>query len=276
MTYKNLSPAEKWKVLYENLFVKRDKEQTFEIISEGLDAFTENAKQLLDKAEHLAKLNWYAIPNFLITTANEEIAKFYIMVDACRLDFDKHKNILKRLCRAFYNHITKYAYTMTVRQHVYDLKHAKDYIELYLTKYFRGDPQSGEPDMPHQTYFGRDFNLYVDYIEYDKEWHIPEMEVPTLSLSDWEEFLFINPIWVSRKALERLLYTCKEKLHTPEVLNILNEIFKKHYITEKTSNEDLNKIYQKVAEKIENELKIPQDKFKKSALLGWPLYHFIS
>ncbi len=48
--------------------------------------------------------------DFVAAAAREEMGKLHLLLDMCRLDFARHKNYLKRLCWAFYDHITKHAY----------------------------------------------------------------------------------------------------------------------------------------------------------------------
>jgi AbiV family abortive infection protein len=106
---------EPWNLLYENLFVRRDRASALRVISEGLNCFAENASSLLNEAKILADAQKKARAVFLVATANEEIAKSYILLDACRLNFTSHEAPLKKICRAFYGHIEKYAYNKTIR-----------------------------------------------------------------------------------------------------------------------------------------------------------------
>jgi AbiV family abortive infection protein len=98
------------KQLFENLFAKPSRDESLQIISQGLAAFADNAGRLLEDASILLKAERLASSQFLITTADEEMAKSYILLDACRLDLAHHTSVLRRLCRAFYDHIIKYAY----------------------------------------------------------------------------------------------------------------------------------------------------------------------
>ncbi len=45
---------------------------------------------------------------FLITTARGELAKPTLLLDACMLDFSKHRSVLRKLCQAFYDHVAKH------------------------------------------------------------------------------------------------------------------------------------------------------------------------
>jgi hypothetical protein len=90
-------------LLYENLFIRRDDTETIETLSQGLQAVHLNAARLIKDVELLVSAERYASASFLLATADEEIAKFYILADMCRLDFSRHQSILKRLCQAFYS-----------------------------------------------------------------------------------------------------------------------------------------------------------------------------
>lgn len=271
---KNTVPPQPGKLLYENLFVRRDRTATLEVLSKGLYAFAQNAYWLLEDAKLLANAERYTRAGFLVATADEEIAKSYIILDACRLNFTLHESPLRRLCRAFYDHVTKHAYNEVVRfGHFHDMEQVRELFHTELRRWWpSGDIESGEPDMPHDTYFTRQTALYVDFIDYDQAWWVP---APDWGRYRFEQTFGPEVLSGSRQALNKLLYTRDEGLCKPETLGILNEIFNKHYITEHTSNNQLFRLYEMVAEKIENVLGIPHNKFKDSALMEWPLYHFL-
>src|SRR5215470_12110093 len=137
---------------------------------------TRNARRLLDDAAFLVQAERYATATFVTTTATEEIAKAYILLDCVRLSSSRHTNVLKRLCRAFYDHIAKHAYysihrfpTLTSMEH-FKLAWDAETVRLWSG----GPPENGEPDMPHDTYFRRELPLYVNYSDYANGWIIPE------------------------------------------------------------------------------------------------------
>lgn len=266
-------PPNPWNLLYKNLFVRRDKTATLEVLSEGLHVFTKNAELLLDDAKLLLDSKKYSRAHFLISTADEEMAKAYIILDACRLRFDAHEHCLKKLSQAFYRHVEKHAYNKIYRSDIRDMPHAKDifYDELKLW-WPSSDIESGEPDMPHVTRFNRDLNLYADFIDYDQNWWIPT-DSTKVPIFEWSPEY--NPFSTAQNALSKLIYTQNLGLYSPVVLKIINDIFKKHLITEKTTNDQLFKLHDDVAEKVGNLLGISHNKLKKSILIGWPLYHFL-
>ena len=265
-------------LLYKNLFDGDMRDITLDRLSKGLDAIVENAKWLLEDAKVFADAKRYTRADFLVATAEEEIAKSYILLDACRLDFTRHKSVLKRLCRAFYSHVEKYAYYKVAhfdaKVHFHDMKQVREFFHNELVRWWpSADMESGEPDMPHETYFKRELNLYVDFNDCDQQW--------TLVRPDEQKFIFdkqllnSDPISDCYNLLNKLLDTRDKGLYKPEALNILNEIFKNQYITECTPTEQLLSLYKMAADKIGHSLKITSDQFEKSALKEWPLYHFL-
>jgi len=259
--------------LFENLFVNRDREQTLETISEGLIAFMDNARRLLEDAEILLKAERSASTQFLITTANEEMAKSYILLDACRLDLSRHKSELKRLCLAFYDHVTKYAYNRVIRwSPLHDMADVKEKWDIETKKWWPSGEESGEPDMPHATYFMREMPLYVDFIDYDQDWSKPEQIAAgynALRISNHSQSLS-----EAQQALKRLERTHEAGLYSPQSLAIFNDNFRRSYITEKTPSESIDRLYEKAAQQIENDLGISREEFLDSALHEWPLYAF--
>lgn len=277
LKYKQPKP---WKLLYENLFVRRDLTSALNAISEGLNYFAENASALLDEAKILADSQKKARAIFLVTTANEEIAKSYILLDACRLDFILHKATLKKLCQAFYGHLEKYAYNKTIRfspifrdsQHI-SWDSVSEFFQNALVRWWPSDDnEDGEPDMPHNIYWERETKLYVDFSDYSQCWIVPIPENPGYEFGGP---LGDDPYSKSRFALKRILYTRDEKLYDIEVLEVLNSVFRKCYINDKTNEKTIIHLYENVMEKIKRNLGISPDTFKNSALMEWPLYHFL-
>lgn len=101
--------------LFENLFLGLEYEAILKRISDGVQAVISNSVRLLEDVEILLNSERFASAGFLLATADEEMAKAYILLDMCRLDFYKHENTLKHLCRAFYEHVAKFAYNEIVR-----------------------------------------------------------------------------------------------------------------------------------------------------------------
>jgi AbiV family abortive infection protein len=262
--------------LFENLFAGRGCNEILEVLSNGLTAVLANASRLIKDVSLLIDAKRYASAAFLLATADEEMAKSYILVDACRLDFLRHQSVLKCLCRAFYNHIAKHAYNQIVRSSIaaHDMRQVKEWWDVEVTPWWPSDPESGEPDMPHDVYFAREMPLYVEFNNpSQKKWAAPEDEGLKYI---FEEFPGNDSLTKSRKALDRLCTTSEAGLCKPDCLSILNETFRDHYITERTEVNDIFRLYKKTASRVESETGIPNQIFSGSALDEWPLYHFVS
>jgi AbiV family abortive infection protein len=169
-------PPKPGKALFGNLFEGLPYDQTMKLLSEGIKAAITNCRRLLDDVEVLLAAKSYASARFLLATADEEMAKPYILLDMCRLDFSKHLGTLRNLCRAFFDHAAKHAYNEIIRfgLPLNDMKRIKEIWLTDITRWWPSDYESGEPDMPHDTYFEWELPLYVDYVAYDGRWHVPD------------------------------------------------------------------------------------------------------
>jgi len=252
--------------------VRRKEQETIDAISAGLAAIVTNAQRLLEDVRLLVESERYSSATFFLTTANEEIAKFYILIDCCRLDFSKYPCVLNRLCQAFYNHIAKHAYVEIVRHpNLRSMDRVKETWEIEVKKWWPArDPESGEPDMPHDTYFNREMPLYVDFIDYDQKWFTPGVATG--------KYLFeeTSRLSESTENLRKLRDTSEAGLYKPECLSEFHDSLKDFYITEDTKTNDIIRLYQDAGKRIEAKLGIPMDMFEQSALCAWPLYRFVA
>lgn len=161
-------------VLFKNLFSEGLPDEPFEVIAAGIAASRCNAERLLSDVRYLVEAGRLSSARFLLTTAREEIAKSYILADTCRLDLEKHSSVLRGLCRAFYDHISKHAYLEVLAfPNIKSMSDAKVIWEIEVKRWWRAEYETGEPDMPHDTYFDREFPLYIDYDDYGRCWVTP-------------------------------------------------------------------------------------------------------
>ena len=272
MSSRDARRPERGKQLFENLFVRRKGYETVETISAGLAAIVANGQRLLEDVRLLVESERYSSATFFLTTADEEMAKFYILIDCCRLDFSKHQSVLKHLCQAFYNHIPKHAYMEIVRHpNLRDMDRVKETWEIEVKKWWpASDPESGEPDMPHDTYFNREMPLYVDFIDFDQKWFTPEVNTGKCL------FEGTSRLAESTESLRKLRDTSEAGLYKPECLSEFHDSLKDFYITEDTKTSDIIRLYQDAGKRIEAKLGIPMDMFEQSALCAWPLYCFVA
>lgn len=259
-----------WDLLFTNLFEGRPPETSFELISEGLSASCSNADRLMSDVKFLIEAGKLSSARFLLATAREEIAKSHILVDCCRLDFSKHQPVLRKLCRAFYDHIKKYAYLeMSGLPAINDMAEARKFWDAVTERWTPAEPNDEEPDMPHPTCFNREFPLYIDYGDYERRWLIP---------SDRGETAFFKmtaPVRSAEETIEHWRKSASDSLCSPEVLTILNDVFKRHYIGDTTTKTQVDNLYNKVADDLSNKVRVSKNLFLGSPLTEWPLYHFV-
>ena len=261
---KRVSPD---KTLFENIFLNRENEEIIQLLSDGITAVINNAENLYHDAQLMFKNSRWASWRFLLTTANEEMAKSYILLDACRLDFTRHQSVLKRLCYAFYDHVSKYAYGNIINsKDVHNLQQAQTEWQDNTARWVLDD----DSQPIHETYFLREAPLYVDFLEYDQLWSTPLDRVAEYNYS------MGSGIPDFQAALERLKTTQQAGLFSSNVLTLINEKFRKYYFSEATPNESLVNLHKKTAKQIETKMGISMETYQRSSLNTIPLYHFLT
>lgn len=269
MSHKQDKTLKRPDLLFKNIFGDHSKNISFERIAEGLSASRLNAERLLSDVQLLFQAERFSSARFLLTTAKEELAKSYILLDMCRLDFEKHESVLRSLCRAFFDHIPKHAYMEVLDfPNIHTFADAKSVWDIEVQRWWPAEPETGEQDMPHDTYFNREFPLYIDFGDYERRWLIP---IDTNQRAHFMTFLGANLIDMIEKLLKSWRAADSIGLCSYEVLECLNAVFKNHYIGEGTKREELQILYEKVAEKIL--YKVDGQSFMTSPLIQWPLYH---
>ena len=133
--------------------------------------------------------------------------------------------MLHHLCRSFYNHVLKHVYLdLSANQYarIRDLHEVQHYFRISARKWWPSDPESGEPDMPHETYLLREANLeanlYVDVDTYADIWVVPDN--PALAMG------FRDTLATARETLDRLRASPNPKLYKPQALRAFNEAMK--------------------------------------------------
>jgi len=239
-----IKPPKPGNLLYRSIFENNDDSTIIKLISDGLNSVLINASKLIRDVELLVDHDRYSSARFLLTTADEEIAKSYIFLDMCRLDFKKYESVLRSLCRAFYDHVFKHAYNKIHRfGRIHDLSHAREIWEVEITKWWpNNNIESGEPNMPHDTYFSREMPLYVDYIDYDQRWSVPRDERES---SYFKSTIGIDSLDKSKKVLEKLQWSHNCGFYDPNILSVFHTEFKKYYIKDDFDKDHLIKIYKK-------------------------------
>lgn len=257
-------------ILYRSLFEGGDTKGTLEKISSGLEVILKNVEGLVKDANILKNSGSVMTASFLGATAREEMGKVHILIDACRLDISRHKSVLMCLCKAFYDHITKYAYyDLLSLPRLSNMEDIKDIWAANVKKWWPSEPESGEPDLPHATNYLREMPLYVDYIDWDKCWYNPQQKKGNLHTS-----ARLFTLDQAEDELKKFRITYNIGLYKTESLSILNKIYRKSYVTEKTDISAINSLFYKTAIEIDKRLLIPKDAFSNSFIKKWPLYHF--
>ena len=144
--------------------------------------------------------------------------------------------------------------------------------EIEIKRWWPAGREDGEPDMPHDTYFDREFPLYIDYGDYDRQWLVP---ADSDQKAHFMETLGETPVSTTEKLIEPWRKADSVGICSPKVLAILNAIFKKHYIREEGTREQLLRLYEQAAERVTPEAGIPPELFMTSPFVQWPLYHFV-
>ena len=219
----------------------------------------------------LADARHYERAEFLTATATEEMGKAYILVDMCRVDFKKRSETVRYLCRAFYDHVRKHVYfDLCANRYpgIWELEQVRDAFLVGVREWWPGSLEDGEPDMPHETYFLREANLYVDFDEFSGSWSIPSYPAKSVFF----ESPFSSPLDDAVAALKGLQFTQNLGLFHAEALATLNRRMKRVRVTESMATEDLAMIYAEVALDLQGRLGVAPSDFEKSQLRTWPLY----
>lgn len=250
-----------------------ESDQAFNRISEGVIAMFDNAKTLLDDASVLVDAKRFARAQFLIATAQEEMGKAYILLDMCRVDLARHQHVLRRLCRSFYNHVLKHVYLDFSDHEYWGIQNLSDLQAFFRDKaqeWWPSSPESGEPDMPHDTYFLREANLYVDVdSSHADSWTRANFAGVLTSLSDSSIPEFLQE---ARKTLRKLHATQNLGLLEPAALQIFNKNTKSLFVSEQTTMDGLHAVYERTGMELQTSLGVPLEDFRKSVLHNWPLY----
>lgn len=258
---------EPWSTLYQGLFGSN--KDPINSISGGALHLIHNAWRLHKDAKILTEANQLASAGFLLSTAREEIGKVFILLDMVKLDFTKHESTLRKLCRAFYNHGAKSAYTtLNTVYKLADLREAKEAFFDAAASWVRGVEEDGVPDMPSLWVVEREWRLYVDYIAEDSEWLVPE----EFDKDSWGIKADIDHI---ENCLQRAEEANKRGNFELKNLTAYNKAFSKHFFNEKSDERELVKVSVDF-------LGIPYPKDirywqlqETYFLLTWPLYAFL-
>ena len=260
-------------LLFNNIFADRQPAEVCKLVAGGIAGAWRNADRLLSDAKALVESGRLSSARFLVTTAREELAKAPLLLDACMLDFSKHRSVLQKLCRAFYDHVAKYAYIELLEETLTDsMDRASRFWKTAVTRWWPGGGlEDGEPDMPHATHSDREFPLYLNYGDYERRWLVPD-DSQQRSRFNWRP----DPVTKAEQLIEPWRQADAAGLCAPEVLEIVNSVFRCRYVREDTANAELHRLFMAVERRVSDEREIPAEAFKTSPLIRFPLYHFVS
>lgn len=261
------------KRFFEAIFLNCQREQSIEFIANGIIALIQNASRLYKDATILIENSRWTGAKIFLTTAGEEIAKVYILIDCCRLDFTRHLSVLKKLTHAFYDHTIKHAYMHVIRNA--DQNNIQELLSewRYSIEHWEEEPVGEDREEPisyHATHFTREIPLYIDFDFFGQCW-----TEPASYLAEYSQSMGYGQTWVEEE-LELLQRSQADGLLSVDVLTVFNEEFKKNYVNEKSTINKVKRLNRKIAADIENLTGIKTELYERSALNKYPLYHFLT
>jgi AbiV family abortive infection protein len=263
---------------YRNVLAQ-DSPRDIELISEGIKTTLVHVSSLLADADLLFDHERFALARFVVATADEEMGKVHILIEAARLGPARRKDA--RLEKAFYDHIAKFAYSETWRARR-DLEKGtfafvEQTMDVNLVKEWPGSPQNGEPGhFPHDTYVHREMRLYVDYQDYGGGW-----TAPTGYRDEFESWFRNVPSLREKSRAHLSALELSRDLGLFEVTQLLrfNEIWRSSCYFGRRTNEDqkrqLEDLRNKTAGVLAGLVGCEPSVVSDSPLCFWPCYGFL-
>lgn len=142
----------------------------FSTIAEGLELIVRNVTRLHDGAVILAKASQKHTSRVLAMQAEEEAAKFLILMDAVRcprLPVDRLREQLRR----FNDHLAKGLYAKACSWKPVTLAELQEYVNIDRDDFYLDGPNNVDWIIRNEILTNRENLLYVDYIAYDDGEH---------------------------------------------------------------------------------------------------------
>lgn len=151
-----------------------DDPSLFAAIAEGLNHIIKNVSRLYAGASHLSEAKLAHSSRVLATVAEEEAAKFLVLVDAIRCPRVPSDRFSRQLGR-FNEHLAKGLYARACLMCPGTLKDLQRYMDNHRQEYFLDGPNDVDWIFRNEVIQGREGALYVDYIsnEGDHSWSDP-------------------------------------------------------------------------------------------------------
>ena len=133
------------------------------------------------------------------------------------------------------------------------------------------DPESGEPAMPHDTFFDREMPLYVDWDYYSKKWLLPNNK---MNAWKFESDLLPSCLERLRAELAEVKLAEQANLLSPEALMAVNLIWSGSFVNDKTTMNVVEKLERRLVDLLMADKVAAEEDLHRSPLFNWPLYHF--
>lgn len=139
-------------------------------VSVGLEIIYESCLALHKSSLTLQKNKEYRGARIIESLANEEAAKFLILIDAIRCP-NKEQKILSRQLEKFNEHLAKGIYAKMCSWRPDKYSSLSRYIEGELEEYYLDGPEGVEWIFRNPIISKREESMYVDYVQYEENKH---------------------------------------------------------------------------------------------------------
>ncbi len=139
-------------------------------VSIGLGIIYESCEALHRSSLMLNKNEEYRGARILESVANEEAAKFMILIDAIRCP-KKQQKYLSRQLEKFNEHLAKGIYAKMCGWRPDKYSSLCEYIEGELDEYYLDGPEGVEWVFRNSIISDREESMYVDYVQYEEDKH---------------------------------------------------------------------------------------------------------
>lgn len=238
-------------------------------VSIGMGHVLENALRLYHDSRLLIEQGRSQSSSILKRFAEEEAAKFHVLMDAVRCP-RKPSEVLNRQLSKFNDHLSKGIYAELCTWRCATLGELFGYVEAEYKEYCLDGPTGFDWIFRNRVLQEREEAMYVDYVEADEEheWIRPSAETKLLSTSR----TFEPEVLVTARALRDI--GCA----THEALEIISAIWRPIQMSKDFHYQELRRLNKKVLESLqEKALLIDQPaKLYSKVIDDWPfpLYSF--
>ena len=149
----------------------------FEKIAEGMETVLENAQTIHSHACKLKEQGLIRGARILNIIAEEEAAKYLILLDAVRCP--RKDNMLINHLKHFNDHLAKGIYVVCCKLRPAHFKELREYIDMERERYYLDGPNDVDFIFYNQILQNREDTFYVDYADFtedgeDNKWISPK------------------------------------------------------------------------------------------------------